>query len=198
MKISRNLVCGVGGFALALCLAVPRADAISIALAPATQEVLVGASFGIDVVVSGLGDGAAPSLGSYDIDLSFDPALLAFGNVSFGAFLGGPDLSLVSVVSASGLVDFAEVSLVPPDLIDTLQPGSFSLATVTFTAIAAGVSAVDFGAVLAGDSVGRRLPIGTLSPAQVVVSPVPEPAAVAVFAIGVAIVAWRERRNARR
>jgi hypothetical protein len=197
MKIDRNLVYALGAFLVATWLAAPRADAISIALVPSSVVVPVGASFGVDVVVSGLGDGAVPSLGSYDIDLSFDPALLAVGTVSFGVFLGAPDVSLVSVATSPGLVDFAEVSLAPPDLIDALQPGSFSVATVTFTSIAAGTSAIDFGAVLLGDAVGRELAVDTLRAAKVV-SPIPEPAAAAVFAIAVAMVAWSERRYASR
>jgi hypothetical protein len=44
----------------------------------------------VEVVVSELGDGAAPSLGSFDGDVTFDPGLLTYDDVAFGSELGDP------------------------------------------------------------------------------------------------------------
>jgi hypothetical protein len=182
------------GMILAGALAAPPAGAISIALLPALADVAVGDGLDIDVVVSGLGAGAPPSLGSYDLDVSFDASRLTFDSLSFGTLLGGPVDSLQSAVAGAGLVDFAELSLLLPAELDALQPASFSIATLHFTVSAEGTSTVAVSQALAGDGEGRPLPIDALASAAITgsaASAVPEPGAAALFALGLLLAVKR-------
>jgi len=176
--------------ALAGILAAPPAGAISIALLPASADVAVGGGVDVDVVVSGLGAGVPPSLGSYDLDVTFDASRLTLDSLSFGALLGD---SLQSAVLGAGLVDFAELSLLLPAELDALQPASFSIATLHFTVSAAGASTVAVSQALAGDGFGRPLAIDALGSATVTGSVVPEPGAAALFALGTLLVLKRAR-----
>jgi hypothetical protein len=59
----------------------------------------------LNIFISGLGDGTAPSLSTFDLDISFDPTILAFSTAVFGDpilgdqldiwGLGGPSQSLL-------------------------------------------------------------------------------------------------------
>jgi hypothetical protein len=180
---------------LGLALAPASAGAISIGFAPALVSGAVGLSFDLELVVSGLGDGAPPSLGSYDFDISFDPSRLAFDSLSFGTDLGAG--SLQSFSAGAGVVDLAEVSLLSPAQLDLLQGDSFVLATLRFTPIATGTSSVGFTQAIVGDGFGRPLEVA-LGGARVDVERViPEPAALALFALGALVVA-RASRGRRR
>jgi hypothetical protein len=167
-----------------LLLPAAEAGAVSIALLPSLSSVGVGDALGLEVVIAGLGDGVAPSLGSYDLDVSYDPALLSFGSVEFGSLLGGPADSLQSAAGGAGVVDFAELSLLSPAELDALQGGSFTLATLHFTAIGAGASSLSVTQALAGNGVGRPLTVESVAGARVVAGAIPEPAAAALFGLG--------------
>jgi hypothetical protein len=179
------------GFLLALVPA--AAGAISITLAPVVVAGAVGLSFDLDVMVSGLGDGVAPSLGSYDFDISFDPSQLGFESVSFGTQLGAG--SLQSSGAALGVVDLAEVSFLSPAELDALQPASFVLATLRFTPIATGTSSIGFTQAIVGDGFGAPLEV-SLGGARVVTErAIPEPGALALFALGALAIARASRRS---
>ena len=108
-------------------------------------------------MVAGLVGGAAPSLGSWDLDLTFDASLMSLDSVSFGGFLGGPADSLQDALeNGSGSWDLAEISLLSPDELDALQPASFVLATLDFSALAEGTSSVALSGGVAGDGPGIR------------------------------------------
>jgi hypothetical protein len=187
------------GLGLLLALAPAAAGALSIGFAPVAVTGAVGSSLALDVVVSGLGDGTAPSLGSFDLDVSFDPSLLSFDSLGFGALLGGPADSLRdSDEPAAGVVDLAEVSLLSPPELDALQPDSFVLATLSFTALGAGTSTVSFSQALLGDAFGQRFGEVSLGAARVTASGavIPEPRAFALFALGaLAVARVRPRRS---
>jgi len=177
---------------LLLALVPAAAGAISITLAPVVVAGAVGLSFDLDVMVSGLGDGVAPSLGSYDFDISFDPSQLAFDSTSFGDYLGAS--SLKASVAALGVVDLAEVSLLSPAQLD-MQPGSFVLATLRFTPIATGTSSIGFSQAIVGDGFGAPLEV-SLGGARVVTErAIPEPGALALFALGALAIARASRRS---
>jgi hypothetical protein len=147
------------------------------------------------VVVSGLGNGAPPSLGSYDLDVSFDASRLTYASTDFGSLLGGPADSIQGALGGAGLVDLAEISLLLPAELDALQPDSFSIATLHFSVSAPGASTVSITQALAGDGFGRPLSITSLGSARVSGSAaVPEPSALLVFALGAAIVYRSTRR----
>lgn len=157
------------------------AGAISLSFHVPSIDTQIGQSFALDLVVSGLGDGGPPSLAAYDLDVSFDPARLVFDGLVFGSLLGGPLDALQDLVVASGLLDFAELSLLPSEDLDALQPASFALATLHFTATAAGPSEVAISDALLGDALGLPLMVDSLEPATVTV---PEPGTFALLALG--------------
>lgn len=126
--------------AIALMLASPG-WAIVLTLEPAAQVSSTGSTVFVDLTVSGLGDGAAPSLGAYDIDLGYDSAVLSLSSVVFGSGLNDPLDPFTPFVQESiagpGTLNLAEVSLIvdalgDPAPLDAWQPASFVIATLEF------------------------------------------------------------------
>jgi hypothetical protein len=171
------VLAGLAGFLLRSA----SADAVLIDFAPSAQTVTAGAAVGVDIVVSGLGDLSEPSLGTFDLDLSYDPSVLSVVSVTLTPLLG--DVSLgeaVEVVdlATAGLVDLLLLSLLSPAELDSLQPESFVLATLSFDALAPGTSALALTQVLLGDAFGADLDATTGTGAITVSidgTPVPEP-----------------------
>jgi hypothetical protein len=171
------VLAGLAGFLLRGA----SADAVLIDFAPSAQTVTAGAAVGVDIVVSGLGDLSEPSLGTFDLDLSYDPSVLSVVSVTLTPLLG--DVSLgeaVEVVdlATAGLVDLLLLSLLSPAELDSLQPESFVLATLSFDALAPGTSALALTQVLLGDAFGADLDATTGTGAITVSidgTPVPEP-----------------------
>jgi len=173
------------------------AGAVTLSLAPSAQDVAVGGSFDLELVVAGLGDGAPPSLGGFDVALSFDPSLLSLDSVSIGSYLGDETLfeSFSDIVFGAGSVGIAQTSFLDAFSLD-LQPGSFTLASLSFTALAPGTSAVAFGSASLADGFGAPLAF-TSAGAQVSAGGViPEPAASLLFGLGALAVAAALRRRA--
>ena len=84
---------------------------------------------------------------AFDLDVIYDSAVISATGVSFGALLG----DLVSFeaqtranTSVSGIVDFAEISFLSDTELGSLQPGDFTLATLSFRAIDLGTSSLSF------------------------------------------------------
>src|SRR5262245_41292611 len=142
LKLTRIL----GVLALVLATA-PAANAFTLTLAPSTQSVANGGTVSIDAVISGLGAGAAPSLGTYDLNLSFDASLLSFSGLTFGTGLdvlglgpGEQDAQL----TAPGLLNVFENSFDTVADLNQFQPDSFVLFTLTFQATASGTATLSW------------------------------------------------------
>lgn len=75
---------GLLGATLLMTLLACNSQAITLGFSPAAQNVVAGAPADVAITISGLGDGTAPSLGTFDLVIDFDPAVLSFSNVSFG------------------------------------------------------------------------------------------------------------------
>jgi hypothetical protein len=131
---------------LMLVISLSPAIGATIALAPSASVVMLGESFDLDVVISGLGAGAPSSVSAFDLTLSFAPAILSVDGVSFGLSLGNPALfeALTGFTISPGSVNLAEVSLLSAADLDVLQPASFTLATLSFEALAVGMTTVAF------------------------------------------------------
>lgn len=167
----------------------------------------VGDAITVEVLINGLTDGAAPSLGVYDIDLSFNPALVELGAVAFGT--GLDVLGLGSIQAATpgiGSVNLFELSLDTIDDLNNLQLGSFFLARVTFTALAAGVNTFGLTANVLGDAEGVAIPDVLVFSTSITIRElapppggIPEPAtyALALAALGLAARARRRLRPAK-
>jgi hypothetical protein len=97
----------------------------------------------IALVISGLGDFVPPSLGTFDLDITFDPAILAFQNAVFGDQLDLSGLGSITEIQPGVMnVNLFELSLDNPADLDTLQPGSFTLVTLTFATLTDGTSSL--------------------------------------------------------
>jgi hypothetical protein len=122
-----------------------HAMATRIDLNPALTNTAAGSSFSVDVVISGLTD-FAPSLAltDFDLDVSYDPSLMNASGVSFGTGLGTPpDISGFDLNTA-GIVDLFAVSFAGYPTLRGFQGNSFTLATLTFLALAPGTGSLSF------------------------------------------------------
>jgi hypothetical protein len=162
------------------------ARAITLGFDPVFQKVSLGASFDVALRISGLGDGTAPSLGVFDLDVTFDPTILGFSAVTYGDPLLGDQLDLFGLGSITattpgvGMVNLFELSLDFPDDLDLLQADSFTFATLTFDALSQGTSPLGININALGDAYGDPLD-ATVSPGSV---KVPEPSTLLLLGSG--------------
>ena len=134
----------VAGAAAAGLFCAP-AQAIRLDIVPGFTSKFVGDVFGVDVVVSGL-DAASEVVSTFDLDVTFDPAIVQALGATYGTGLGGgaPDSVQFAPGIGSGVIDFAESSLLLDADLDALQGDSVTLATLSFRAIGVGISALSF------------------------------------------------------
>jgi hypothetical protein len=192
---------GLGWIALVAALGVPRiALALTLGFEPASQVVSVGDPAAVELRISGLGSSVAPSLGVFDLFVSFDPAILSFGGVSFGDPTLGDQLDLfdlgsLTVVDAglSGAVRLFELSLDSAADLDALQADAFTLATLSFDTLQVGTSALLLSIAALGDAHGAPLS-AALETGLVTV--VPEPQATLLFLVGLLVVRRATRARA--
>lgn len=137
-----------GKFLIALGLSlmwVSPVIAISLDIEPSMQTVGLG-SFNVDVVISGL-NAAGEIVSAFDLDVAYDDSMLSATDVTFGSFLGDP-LAFEAFTNVDlttpGIVDFAELSLLFDFELASIQPDTFTLATLTFEATAFGTSSLIF------------------------------------------------------
>jgi hypothetical protein len=169
------------------------------AIAPGAP-VTVGTMFDVDFRITDLTAGGAPSLGTYDFDVLFDPLLLSLDSVTFGTGLSVifPSFQVFSQPTTDR-VDLFEVSFDDATDLDTLQPSSFVLVTLGFTSIGVGTSPLTiappagFSEPVFGDGLGASLLGVELSSTTVDVVAVPIPGATFLGAIGLVIVSARRR-----
>jgi hypothetical protein len=138
---------------------------------PPTQTVAPGASPAIDIRIDNVAN-----LGSYEWQITYDPAVLDFVSVVDGPFLASTGRSVFcpDAILDVGSVRFgcvsAGVTPAPPS-------GSGVLSTVTFSAVAEGTSALSFNFVSLSDPLGVDIPTG-IQGGEIVVStvtPTPTP-----------------------
>ena len=188
------------GVAAALLLAGTTAHAISLGFSPSDQVAPVGSSVDVDLVISGLGEGAAPSLSVFDLDVLYDSAILGLTNVAFGDPVFGDQLDIfglgfnpTGVTPVAGGTNLFEISLDFPFDLDLFQRGSFALARLTFDVLAIGTSPLDLANVILGDSFGAPLE-ATVDPGSV--TGVPEPGTITLFLMGGLALGFAVRRAA--
>lgn len=199
MRASLLSLCAAALFATANT----SAHAVALAFQPASQSVAPGDVVVLDLVASGFEDSfVAPfrflALGDYDLDIAFDPAALRLDGYTLSDALGdfglgdALDFSLGEV--ASGLLNLAVVSLIPPLQLLNTQPDAFALASLAFTvqALSPGAStAVEVDAINAfGGHTGGALAIDTVAGAVLerpgAVGAVPEPTGLMLVGLGLA------------
>lgn len=183
------------------------AQAISLALVPVFQEVGVGGSVEVALAVSGLGNGAAPSVSVFDVDVGFNPSVLAFDSVVYGDPVLGDQLDLLvgsvtATTPGTGTVNLFELSLDAQADLDALQAASFTLATLRFHAAGPGSSVLGLSLNALGDAAGDPL-MADLAGATVRVRsdggvPIPEPGSCVLLITGLGGLAGFLRRRSQR
>ena len=141
-----------------------------------------GNNFSIGVLISGLETAAAPSLGAYDLDISFDSNQLAFTGAVFGDGVIGNQLDLTSAGDnpsgadevSPGVINLFELSFDSAEDLNNLQADSFFLAYLNFQVLQAGNSQLDITLNSLSDAEANAL---TASVSSTPISTVPLPSA---------------------
>jgi len=177
-------------------------QAVTIGFNPISQDVLLGNQTNVDLVISGLGNGVAPSLSVFDLDIGFDPTILAFDSVTFGDPILGDQLDIWLLggnpmgasVPSPGVLNIFEVSLDFPWDLDDWQAEDFTLATLTFDTLALGTSYLDItiNPWGLGDAYGDPLTADLYSGN---INVVPEPATLLLLGSGLAGLGFLRKRK---
>jgi len=168
------------------------AHAVNLSFETVTSELMIGGSFDVGLVISGnelSGNyfSGGNDLGAFDIQINYDESLIDYDSYSLNGNLGfSLDASLGDL--GGGEIQLSEISL-EPDL--SFQPDSFTLATLSFTAIASGSGQISYldSAITLGDYLGNPYNLDSSVPLSLNINepsaaPVPEPATVFLFGIG--------------
>lgn len=171
--------------------------AATLSVSPSSQTVAMGANVFVDINVAGLGAAGAPSVGAYDLNVSYDSLLLTFVSATFGheldIFLLGSNPSGVST-ALPNTVNVFEVSLDSVANLNNLQSADFTLFRLTFTGAALGTSPIGISVNALADSAGDTLARSVVG-GNVTVAAVPAPAAGWLLVTGVAGVVGQFRRR---
>lgn len=193
-----------------------------VSVVPSSQTVLQGPVF-VDIVVSNIDIAGGEEIGAFSLVLSYDSLILSgvsFLNNPDGEMGLGSDLSFGFDAWGAGTLDlFYSAEDFPPlgpagdeAALQLLQSaGFFRLATISFNAIADGVSPLALsvvfpggvflsdgvGATLASTSVDGQVCVGANCQGQP--APIPEPGTLSLLGLGAsALIARRRRAKARK
>jgi len=131
----------------AFIVALTQADAATLQINPTLISVTSGDSIGVNLIINGIGVPGAMEVGSFDIFIGFNPALVTPAGATFGLLLGDPGaFEAITATSFTGnQAEAAEVSLLTNAELDALQTtSSFTLATLSFKAIGTGMAAFTY------------------------------------------------------
>ncbi len=167
-----------------------HSQAAIISFDPSDQTVGLGDSVSVDIRISDLGDDI---LTGFDLDISFDDAILGFGSFTFGTGLDVFGLGTLNDVIdwGGGLVNIFELSFDFDEDLELFQPNDFVLGTFNFSTLSMGTSALDtflFGGLTGGfvfdDALGFEVASVVQADLQSGSITVPEPGILLLFITG--------------
>jgi hypothetical protein len=139
------------------------APSVAQVLSIGSETIGPGGTATVALDISGLTPGST-ALGTYDVNVGFNPGLITFGTATFGdPVLGSDELdpegygTINTVTAATGTVDVFELSLDDSAALLASQPSGFTLATLTFNAVGTGTSALSLSVNTLGDENGNSL-----------------------------------------
>jgi hypothetical protein len=179
-----------------LALLPGAAAAATLSLVPTPISVTQGDGFVLDLRIGNL---AGAEVGGFDIDLAFDSTQVSFVGATFSTLLGDAGVGevLTDVISGSGTLNVAAVSLLSPQALDLLQGDPLLLATLNFLAIAPGSSSILITSAELSDEVAGAITLDSFDPVPVQIA-VPEPTALLPVSVGIALMLFQRRRRAGR
>jgi len=164
---------------------------LSVDVDPATSgiqtsiTVVVGSTFSVDVRVDDVS-----GLFAYDIDVDHNPAVLDATNVTEGPFLASGGTTFFSPDDSSNPVNVVATLL----SVVTGVSGSGVLYSIEYSALAPGVSTLEFTLADLADDQQTTIEVGLSGASVTVVERVPVPSTLLMLGIGVAgLVAARRR-----
>jgi hypothetical protein len=140
----------------------------------------LGDTIDVDIVVSEL---SGENISAFEFDVIFDESVLAFELYSLSDSLGSL-ASLDAYDLSSGYLGSGSINLkVASTLFDfSFQSDNMTLATLTFTGLASGISSLDFDQVAVMNDIGDSLTAIPVGSSLEVVNPVPLPSTVLLMA----------------
>src|SRR5260370_21240663 len=118
-----------------------HANAECLQISSSSVTVTHGNPVTLSLLIHGIGPPPATEVGSFDILVGFNQALVMPAEVTFGSFLGDPNAfeALTLSMFTAKDVEAVEVSLLTNNQLDALQTTSgFSLANISFNALGSG------------------------------------------------------------
>jgi hypothetical protein len=170
---------------LALLMSSFQAQALLLELSPSTQGVTLGDQVTFELFARSVG---SDQIGSFDVTLGFDSALLALNEVFFGPSLGDPDLleSIVGVTPGIDQVGLSQVSLLFD--LSGLQDGSdLLLSSIVFDTLSVGLGSLGFLSASVSDGFGsplQQLLLGESVSVMVDPARIPEPGTLLLLTAG--------------
>jgi hypothetical protein len=175
--------------AAVLCMWAPARANVVLGLNPSSQQVPLGSPISVDLTIAGLGNGTA--LGTYDIDVAYNSAIIHLSSVTYGTSLDVLGLgSIQTTTFGSGTVNVFELSLDSTANLNALQPPAFTLARLDFTSSGYGTSPLNMNINALGDANGNSL-TALVNQGSVTV---PQPPALFLIALSLVWLSWLKKK----
>jgi hypothetical protein len=192
--------------ALPLCIVMLLAfnanASIILSAVPNVSNAISGDSISVELIVSNLDAGGPDSLGGFEMDISYDSAVMSVTGYAFGDQLGNIDLGEALDFSfgddALGTVNLSLLSLLFDFELDSLQPSTFVLATIDFSVdslVQGSATEVSYDFTLFSDAFGFELTASSITGATISNNPIVDinsPALFGLFTLAITII-WARR-----
>ncbi|MGD1919486.1 MAG: cohesin domain-containing protein [Pleurocapsa sp.] len=160
------------GASLFFLLTAFQSKAMAIDMSLSSPSANLGDKVDVELDISGLGNGIAPSVSAFDVDVTFDPSVISFDSVTFGnqLSLNSTPLFQDGIVTCSGILNLAEISDDTPTDLNDLQAPDFTLATISFNTVSTGSSNLGISLNDLGDAAGDPLTVDNFNAGTVTVA----------------------------